>query len=497
MPAEAIKNLPAAAKRVYESAYADYKAKGFSDERAGKAAWGAVKKNWRKNAEGNWVKMESLLLTGGATGMFAELQASEGEPQLFRKALTRVGKWVHPQDATRSFVVTADRVQNWLKNFEAGRPDLVTVPIGHKGYDDALKNTGYLRKASFDGHTVWGDIEFTREDARSLARSGSIPAASIAIAEHWIDSETGEDHGEAIIHVALTQRPHIQALGGFQAIQHEMGDPTCLQRAEGSHSEQFALDAGATVAHIENLIAMLEEQGVQLEVTADGTNDTEGSMKIEQKKKDADAEEDEGKSGNGDGDGKDKGKGSGVTITAEAAELLVAKVTELETKLASVDTRSRAAEKRATDTQATLDAERSDRLDAEDQVVITQLCGGKVEGAKFGLPVDKQTKSALATILGATRSGVIELEGGVKVAPRQFVITLLEGLTKTGLIPLADIVDVTEAEGDEDDGRKTGSTFLERQAAREGIDVQPRKKGPGQSDSDKGKGKGKEGDDEA
>jgi cation transport regulator len=50
-------NLPAHAQDIYKEAYnSAYDEYNHDEERASRVAWGAVKKQYHKNDEGNWVK---------------------------------------------------------------------------------------------------------------------------------------------------------------------------------------------------------------------------------------------------------------------------------------------------------------------------------------------------------------------------------------------------------------------------------------------------------
>lgn len=51
-----IGTLPTAAQKIYEAVLKQAKADGKSDEDAAKIAWGAVKRTWKKNENGEWVR---------------------------------------------------------------------------------------------------------------------------------------------------------------------------------------------------------------------------------------------------------------------------------------------------------------------------------------------------------------------------------------------------------------------------------------------------------
>lgn len=59
LPAGVRSSLPAEAQEVFRTVANSVKEKGGSDESAMRRAWGAVKRSYKKNKDGDWVKKEA------------------------------------------------------------------------------------------------------------------------------------------------------------------------------------------------------------------------------------------------------------------------------------------------------------------------------------------------------------------------------------------------------------------------------------------------------
>ncbi len=504
MPLAALKALPARARALWVQVYDRHRAgttvqlassvndpsEGLSEEEAAQRAWAAVKRGWKKTRKG-WVKMESYLLVGGVLGEYV-LADDGSEKTLFRKALIRVGEWLDPRDeGTSRFQVTPDRIRGWLENFRNGRPDLVPVPIGHAGYDNALMNTGYVRDMEFDGDTLWGVIEFTNAEAAELAEGGSIPATSIAVTPDWVDTESGESYGEAIYHVALTQRPHIERLPGFQPMMAEMGEPILMESAEfgvptkkesghKSPPKGYPTEA-ADYADPRNYKYPITRKFVRAAIgyfhkaieSGDYSEDELKTMarRIARRAKeygiDLDPESDVGEYAGLKKKTKAERPSTGAEDDTPMTAEVKTKIQEAEdaTKRAEEATeKAQAAEKAAKLEKEAAEKERSEFHATEDERTVDDIIGGKVKDAKFGLP--QTARKPLLVLLQHGRTAAIELEGGEKKQPRQLVVGLMEQLVREGLVPLSEIAKTDDTEpGKDEDPQK----FVDRQLERKGY----------------------------
>ncbi len=494
MPAEMLKALPAAAKKVYEDAYGSYKAKGLSDEEAARRAWGAVKKGWHKSKDGKWVKnMESYIFENSSDEPFQVKDAvTDTGGKLFRKALISLGTWSDPNLGDEEFVVTPERIQGWMSNFYARRPALVTVPIGHEGYGDALRNTGYVRDLEFDGTVLWGFIEFTSPEAAKLAEEGSIPAVSLGIVNDYLDPKDGKEYGEAIYHVALTQSPWIEGMAGFQTLGMVPKDAsvTLMSRMpdekESGHKSppkgypedrsqyadpanfKFPIDSkhlGSSIAAFRTAVENEEYSEPELRSIAkriamsfhrirgrDVDDDTlvaqYAGVNVKKKKE---------------------------TSHMDELEQAKSKVTELEKKLTETETSAKSEREALTKELDALRAKAKSSRTERNKQFASALVGGKLLGAKFGLP-GTATEQSILTLLDLVDvddpvTFEFEIKQGDKVEKvqrtgRELLVGLLEAIVKDGVVPVKEL---TKQEDKKPEGGPEAGAFLARQQKRKGI----------------------------
>jgi hypothetical protein len=296
-----------------------------------------------------------------------------------------------------------------MDNFYARRPAIVTVPIGHEGYHNALQNTGYVRDLEFDGSTLWALIEFTNQEAEKIVAEGSVPAVSMGIHSNWVDTKDGEAYGEAIYHVALTQSPWIEGMEGFSEMEEDVGTPVLMELVDSDGTD----DGGKTNSG-----------------NAGGKDDSD--MSDEEKKE--------------------------LERLRKEKEQLEREKTQLERDKKTLEDQSKADRQK-------LDLARTEGIAA----TVEQIMAGKVEGAKFGLPGGDTMKARIATLLEHSSPNTIELSVGDKTEKTdcgKLLLEVLRDVMATGVVELGDKTrkeDTKPGDGDE------GKGFAARQLERKGI----------------------------
>lgn len=151
--------------------------------------------------------------------------AGDGTPTgggRFLKELCRVGDYVHPQQPTKLLAITPERMDGWVRNFDAGALDMVPMTYSHpKSPVESIQNThGKLVRLFRKDGSLWGEMELDG-DAADKVRKGFIPSVSVGVAPR--KDNKGKPLGEVLEHVALTQDPHLTKLAPFEAIAAEGG----------------------------------------------------------------------------------------------------------------------------------------------------------------------------------------------------------------------------------------------------------------------------------
>ena len=107
----------------------------------------------------------------------------------------------------------------WVKNFKNKVLDIVPAPLGHS--DNPIDNAGIIEDlyvaaspTNSSRMSLFAKFNILLEDI--VQKIGqTIRGNSIAIEQNFMDTKTGENLGEVLVHIALTNNPHIQGLADF------------------------------------------------------------------------------------------------------------------------------------------------------------------------------------------------------------------------------------------------------------------------------------------
>lgn len=161
-------------------------------------------------------------MTRNILNIFSASRFAEGEIKLgkFVKEVIREGEWINPSDNSQIFKVTKDRMLKWIENFKNKVCEIVPIPLTHS--NDPMDNTGvvediYVEQNKDGSWSFMSVLNILLENV--VSRIGkTILGNSIAVDTHYIDTKTGADMGETLIHIALTNIPHIEHLGEFKPV---------------------------------------------------------------------------------------------------------------------------------------------------------------------------------------------------------------------------------------------------------------------------------------
>lgn len=225
-------NLPKHARNIWMSAYNAAVQQGHDESSCAAIAWAAVEKSYSKDEAGKWVhKHDQKKMALHFPSPEGEFQA-EG-PKKFWKELIYAEKFIHPQNPEINFEVTSDRMQRWVDNFNKGVVENVTIPLRHS--DEPDRNTGTVEALEIRGFprvSLWGLLNIA-DEAVAEKIGKTILGCSIRVESDFMDALTGENYGEVLSHVALTNNPHIPDLAGFiEAESQLIEDIITLMREE-------------------------------------------------------------------------------------------------------------------------------------------------------------------------------------------------------------------------------------------------------------------------
>lgn len=238
--------------------------------------------------------------------------------RLFRKQILHRGKLRHPVSGSEINVDDAF-LSRVVENFNNSVCDIVQVPLANAAnehVEDPDRNIGEVIGVEADESGLWAIIDARSEEhADKLGKT--LLGASALMHLDYTDSTTGEQVGPTLLHVAVTNRPYVTELAGFEEILAATADGSDDEAAlyvaiddEGEESSmdldkikallkdehQIDLDgliagAEATSEPTEEMVAaaakkILEDAGVALSNSSGSPADVGEALKLELSKRD-------------------------------------------------------------------------------------------------------------------------------------------------------------------------------------------------------------------
>lgn len=154
------------------------------------------------------------------TSDFVEL-GRVGTGRIFKKMILHMGdEFVHPGDPGRKIHVTPELAESLKTNFNQHVCDIVQVPVvdGKNAHtEDPLRNLGEVIDLQTDDKGIYAIIDARKpEMADQLGKT--LIGASAMMHLNYMDTKTGEKKGPTLLHVAVTNRPYITDLDGFEEV---------------------------------------------------------------------------------------------------------------------------------------------------------------------------------------------------------------------------------------------------------------------------------------
>ena len=148
---------------------------------------------------------------------FVELSRSK-QGRVFRKQILKYGDLLYPGIAGGKVVIDEAFADRMIANFKAGVSDIVQTPLvdeDNKHSEDPLRNTGEVINIVKASNGVYVDI-----DARKHVDDFGVTllGASAFFNLNETDRATGKKVGPTLHHVAITNRPYVTNLDGFQEL---------------------------------------------------------------------------------------------------------------------------------------------------------------------------------------------------------------------------------------------------------------------------------------
>lgn len=148
--------------------------------------------------------------------------------QLFRKQILQKNvPFSHPQDPKMKITIDDRIATSLVDNFNAGVCDIVQVPLcgsdnSHSEAPD--RNIGEVIGLEQDSKGVYAVMD-VRDPAHAAKVGKTYLGASGMLHMNYTDTRTGKKVGPALLHVAVTNRPHVVGLENFSEVIAASADP--------------------------------------------------------------------------------------------------------------------------------------------------------------------------------------------------------------------------------------------------------------------------------
>lgn len=163
--------------------------------------------------------MDQFAIIPGPRGdRFVELSRSK-QGRVFRKQILHYGDLIYPGVAGGRVKVDDTFADTLIANFTAGVADIVQVPkVGENNQhtEDPDRNIGEVVAVSKNDKGVYVDIDVRTDDADKIGRT--LLGASAMLHLDYTDTHTGKKVGPTLLHTAITNRPYVTNLEGFEEV---------------------------------------------------------------------------------------------------------------------------------------------------------------------------------------------------------------------------------------------------------------------------------------
>lgn len=166
--------------------------------------------------------MTNIITSGEGTEGYVELTGRragvKAQGRLFKKQILHMGPFKHPKKPGQEIVINEDFAKSLVTNFSNGVCDIVQVPVvddNNAHVEDPFRNIGQVVDVDYDEKGIYAYID-AREHAEKLGKT--FIGASAMISQDYTDTKTGNRVGPTLLHCAVTNRPYITNLAGFDEV---------------------------------------------------------------------------------------------------------------------------------------------------------------------------------------------------------------------------------------------------------------------------------------
>lgn len=163
--------------------------------------------------------MNDLVYAPGPRSDFVELSRTQ-QGRLFRKHVLTKGTLNYPGVIGGKVEIDDDFISTLIDNFDKKVCDIVQIPVAgaeNEHTEDPDRNMGEVVELKREGDKVYAYLD-ARDEDRANKLGKTLLGASALMSLNYTDHRDNEKKGPTLLHVAVTNRPHIVDLDGYEEL---------------------------------------------------------------------------------------------------------------------------------------------------------------------------------------------------------------------------------------------------------------------------------------
>lgn len=260
---EKIKKLPTHAQDIFISSFNNaFKQYNGDEEKSNATAWAAVKKVFKKDNMGNWIK--------ACEGFNYMISLGEQDTKLVE--IMRTGKWKHPSYG--ELEITENTIDNIIYNFNDNvRGVDISIDLEHGESSYKGEAAGWIKRLEKKNGRLLAEIDWTKLGKEKL-KDKIYQYFSPEFKFVYQDAETGKVYNNVLFGGSLTNRPFIKKMNPVM-LSEDINTNYCeyiqLNKKEDENNmnpelrKALKLDEKATEEQVIEAINKLNESNIKLD----------------------------------------------------------------------------------------------------------------------------------------------------------------------------------------------------------------------------------------
>lgn len=197
-----IKELPSKAQDIFISAFNSAFEKSKDEEKSTVTAWAAVKKMFKKDNDGNWIKACENY------NYLIALSDNNNDNKLVE--VMRTGEWKHP--VYGELKITDETLENIIYNFnDKVRGTDIPIDLEHEVSQHKGEAAGWIKSLIKIGNKLLAEIEWTKLGQEKI-KDKIYKYFSPEFKFSYQDNETGKVYKDVLFGGGLTNKPFIKRM---------------------------------------------------------------------------------------------------------------------------------------------------------------------------------------------------------------------------------------------------------------------------------------------